>query len=272
MSIKADCHLHSHFSADSKASMEDMIEAGIKAGLDTMCFTEHNDFNMQEEFEIPKEDWVLNVDSYLYELIQYKQKYEGKMKLLFGIEIGFQDSCIRENAVLAKSHEFDFIIGSTHLVNGVDPYFPEYFEGRDREDAYHAYFEEELHSIKKNSNFDVYGHLDYVVRYGASPDAPYDYGRHADVFDEIIKTLLDKEKAIELNTGGLKKGMNEFHPCEKLLRRYRELGGEIITIGSDAHQPQNVADGFDRACELLKECGFKYYCVFEKRTPEFRKL
>ena len=137
---------------------------------------------------------------------------------------------------------------------------------------YHAYFEEELHSIKKNSNFDVYGHLDYVVRYGASPDSPYDYGRHADLFDEIIKTLLDKEKAIELNTGGLKKGMKEFHPCEKLLRRYRELGGEIITIGSDAHQPVNVADGFDRACELLKECGFKYYCVFEKRTPEFRKL
>ncbi len=272
MSILADCHMHSHFSADSDASMDDMIQAGIKAGLKTMCFTEHNDFDMPDGSEIKPEEWVLNTDSYLYELLQYKEKYKDVMKILFGVEIGFQEKCIRCNAVLAKSHEFDFIIGSTHIVRDMDPYYPVYFEGRDAEDAYREYFENELLSIKKNSNYDVYGHLDYVVRYGGDPSKAYDFDRHAELFDEILKALIDKGKGIELNTGGIKKGMTQFHPCDRVLRRYRELGGEIITIGSDAHKPENVGEYFDRACEVLKDCGFRYYCVFEKRTPEYFKL
>ena len=274
MPIISDCHLHSHHSTDSTASMESMIEAGIAAGLKIMCFTEHNDFMLPD---VPgakhaSDEWVLNTDSYLYELLQYREKYKDRIKILFGAEIGLQDICVRENAVFAKSHEFDFLIGSTHIVRGMDPYYPEYFEGRDREDAYHEYFEAELQSIKKNSNFDVYGHLDYVVRYGGGLAEGYDLSRHMDLFDEILKTLIDKEKGIELNSGGLKKGMKDFHPRMEVIKRYRELGGEIITVGSDAHAPENVADGFDRACEVLKECGFKYYCVFEKRTPEFFKL
>ena len=127
-------------------------------------------------------------------------------------------------------------------------------------------------NIKKNSNFDVYGHLDYVVRYGSEPGKAYDFERHGELFDEILKTLIEKEKGIELNTGGIKKGMKEFHPCMKILKRYRELGGEIITIGSDAHKPENVGEYFERAAQVLKECGFEYYCVFEKRSPEFHRL
>lgn len=273
MAIYADCHLHSDFSADSGASMESMIEAGIDKGLKIMCFTEHNDFMIPEDknAEHTPQEWVLNTDSYLYELLRNKEKYEDRIKILFGIEIGLQDSCVRENAVLAKSHEFDFIIGSTHIVRGMDPYYPEYFEGRDREEAFHEYFENELRSIKKNSCFDVYGHLDYIVRYGGAL-GEYDFSKHADIFDEILKTLIDKEKGIELNSGGIKKGLKDFHPRMEILKRYKELGGEVITIGSDAHKPENVADAFDRACEVLKECGFKYYCVFEKRSPEYFKL
>lgn len=272
MAIIADCHLHSHNSADSEASMEEMILAGINAGLDTICFTEHNDFDMPQLPDFRPEDWVLNTDSYLYELLSYKEKYQDKIRILFGVEIGFQESCMRQDAVYAKSHEFDFIIGSTHIVRGMDPYYPQFFEGRNPEEAYHEYFEDELKNIKKHSNFDVYGHLDYVVRYGSDPALPYDFDRHAEVLDEILKALIDKEKGIELNTGGIKKGMKEFHPCMKVLKRYRELGGEIITIGSDAHKPENVGEYFDRACEALKEAGFKYYCIFEKRTPEFHRL
>lgn len=271
MAILADCHLHTHFSADSEASMEDMILAGIDAGLNTMCFTEHNDFDMPELPDFPTEAWELNTDSYLYELLQYKEKYADKIRILFGVEIGFQESCVRKDAVFAKSHEFDFIIGSTHIVRGMDPYYPEYFEGRDPEDAYHEYFENELINIKKHSNFDVYGHLDYVVRY-CNKNGTYDYARHAELFDEILKTLLDKEKGIELNTKGMTKGMKEFNPCMSILKRYRELGGEIITIGSDAHAPSGVGLHFEKACEVLKEAGFKYYSIFEKRNPEFHRL
>jgi len=98
-------------------------------------------------------------------------------------------------------------------------------------------------------------------------------GRHAkDIIDEILKVLIDKEKGLELNTGGIKKGMKDFHPCMDILKRYRELGGEIITIGSDSHDTAHIAEHFDRAAEVLQACGFRYYTVFEKRLPEFIRL
>jgi len=272
MPILSDCHLHTHHSGDSDAPMEDMIKQGISLGLNTMCFTEHNDFGFPEYPDLPADTFLLNVDSYLYELLALREKYAGQIKLLFGLELGLQTEVFRENAILARSYEFDFIIGSSHLVDGQDPYYPGFFDGKSDEEAYRKYFESELENIRKFSNFDVYGHLDYIVRYGASKDTEYSYDKYRDIFDKILNTLLEKEKGLELNTGGIKSGMKDFHPCMDVLKRYRELGGEIITVGSDAHSPGNIAEHFDRAYDVLKECGFKYYTVFEKRVPEYIKL
>ena len=129
-----------------------------------------------------------------------------------------------------------------------------------------------LENIKKFSNFDVYGHLDYVVRYGPNKDKEYTYEKYKDILDSILKLLIEKGKGIEINTGGVKSGLKELHPCTSIVKRYRELGGEIITIGSDAHTPEHIASHFNRAEEVLKECGFKYYTIFEKRVAEFKKL
>lgn len=272
MPILSDCHLHSHHSGDSKAPMEEMILRGIELGLRTMCFTEHNDFGYPAAPGEPTDLFELNADSYLYELLSLKEKYAGQIKILFGVELGLQPRVFRENAVFARSHEYDFIIGSSHICNGSDPYYPSFFEGRDDEAAYREYFESELENIRKFSNFDVYGHLDYVVRYGAGRDDGYGYEPYRDIFDDILRALLEKEKGIELNTGALGAGMKDFHPCMGVLKRYRELGGEIITVGSDAHGPGRVGADFDRAAETLRECGFKYYTVFEKRLPEYIRL
>lgn len=272
MPILSDCHLHSHHSGDSDASMEDMILRGIELGLRTICFTEHNDFGYPAAPGEPEDLFLLNPDSYLYELLGLKEKYADRIKVLFGLELGLQTEVFRENAVFARSHEYDFIIGSSHICNGKDPYYPGFFEGRSDEEAYREYFQSELDNIKKFSNFDVYGHLDYVVRYGASKDQDYSYSKYKDILDSILETLLEKEKGIELNTGGFKNGMKDFNPCADVLKRYRELGGEIITVGSDAHEPAHMGYAFDRATEVLKECGFQYYTVFEKRTPEYIKL
>lgn len=272
MPITADCHLHSHHSGDSKASMEEMILRGIDLGLTTMCFTEHNDFDYPDAPDEPGEIFTLNTDSYLYELIGLKEKYADKIRILFGVELGMQPHLMRRNSVYAKSYEFDFIIASSHICNGNDPYFPAFFEGKSDEEAYREYFESELENIKKFSNFDVYGHLDYIVRYGADTDKDYSYEKYKDIYDKILMLLLDKGKGIELNTGGIKYGMQDFHPCMGVLKRYRELGGEIITIGSDAHNPEHVGDHFEQACEVLKECGFSYYTIFEKRNVEYNKL
>lgn len=272
MPITADCHLHSHHSGDSNASMEEMIRRGIGLGLKTMCFTEHNDFNYPPAPGEPEDLFLLNPDSYLYELIQMKEKYAGQIRVLFGLELGLQPEVMRKNAVFAKSHDYDFIIGSSHICHGKDPYRKEFFAGRSDEEAYREYFTSELENIKKFSNFDVYGHLDYAVRYGASMDRDYSYEKYADILDDILKLLLDKGKGLELNTGGIDKGMQDLHPCMGVLKRYRKLGGDIITVGSDAHDEARVGAHFERAAEVLRVCGFRYYTVFEKRSPEFFRL
>ena len=272
MPITADCHLHSSFSGDSDTPMEEMILRGISLGLETMCFTEHHDIDYPDSPDGPGSIFLLNTDSYLYDLARLKEKYQDKICLLFGVELGLQPEILRKNAVYAKSYEFDFIIGSSHICHGKDPYYPAFFEGRSEEEAYREYFTSILENVKKFSNFDVYGHLDYVVRYGPAGDRDYCYEKYRDIFDEILETLLENGKGIELNTGGIKRGMKDFHPCTDILKRYRQLGGEIVTVGSDAHDTDQIAASFSRAAEVLKSCGFRYYTLFRNRTPEFIRI
>lgn len=271
MAITADFHLHSSHSGDSDAPMEAMIQSAISKGLTHMCFTEHMDLNFPITDENPAGIFEVNTDSYLYDLIKYKEKYASQINISFGIELGLQASIARDIAIYSKAYDFDFIIGSSHIANGKDPYYPAYYEGRTEEEAYREYFRSIIDNIKKISNYDVYGHLDYVVRYGPNKDKYYSYEKYKDLFDEILSLLLEKEKGIEINTSSIKKGMNP-HPCMEVIKRYRELGGEIITVGSDAHAPEHVASDFNRAAEILTECGFKYYTIFQNRMPEFKRI
>ena len=254
--------------------MEESILSGIEKGFKTMCFTEHMDYDYPDSPDGPGSIFIVNTDSYLYDLLRLKDKYADKIRILFGIELGLQatQEVFRKNAVYARSYEFDFIIGSSHVCNGKDPYYPAFYEGRSEEEAYREYFTSIYDNIKKFDNFDVYGHLDYVVRYGPNRDTNYSYEQYKDILDKILELLIDKGKGIEINTGGYDKGLKDFHPCKAILKRYHELGGEIITCGSDSHDAIHVGNHFDMAAEVLKECGFKYYTVFEKRVAEFVKL
>lgn len=272
MAIKSDYHLHTSFSGDSNTPMIDMILRGIELGLSSMCFTEHMDIDYV--YVNPSEEgWFdLNTDSYLYDFIRYKEKYADKIKLLFGVELGVQPHLKKELAVYAKSYDFDFIIASSHICNRKDPYYPDFYEGRSDEEAYREYFLSILDNLKAFDNFDVYGHLDYVVRYGINKDEGYCYEKYQDILDKILITLIEKEKGLEVNTGALGYQLRDLNPCMGILKRYRELGGEIITIGSDAHNPSVIGRGFERAAEILTTCGFQYYAAFEKRMPEFHRI
>lgn len=269
----SDYHLHSNFSTDCSFSMEEMIKAGIANGVDTLCFTEHNDFDFPyESCGMESDAFLLNVDAYLYELIQLRQKYEDKIRILFGIELGLQPCCLRKNITLSKSYDFDFIIASSHLCQGADPYYPSFFEGKDARACCRTYFEEILNNVKAFTGFDVYGHLDYIARYIPANAAPYVWADYQDIIDQILKILIENEKGIECNTSGLRKPLNVTNPAPEIIRRYRELGGEIITIGSDAHAPKDVGAGFFAAAAILQDCGFHYYTTFEKRQPSFHKI
>lgn len=272
MPITADYHLHTSFSGDSDTPMEEMILQGIKLGLTQMCFTEHHDLDYPVSESTPEGFFELNPDSYLYDFLKLQEKYAGRISLCFGVELGMQPHLADRNAAFVKTHDYDFVIASSHICNGKDPYYPAFYEGRSQEEAYLEYFASIPDCLKSFRNFDVYGHLDYVVRYGPEKDAGYSYEKYRDLFDTILRQLIEMEKGIEINTAALAKGMREPNPCVGVLKRYLELGGEIITTGSDAHNPGQIAHAFDRAADILKDCGFRYYTTFEKRIPSFHKL
>ena len=263
-----DTHVHTHFSGDSKAALADMAEAALRLNLDGLCFTDHYDYDYPGEPEL----FLLDFDRYRQETAALRQMYDGRLPIGFGIELGLQPHLAEHNRKIARSYPFDFVIGSSHVVHGNDPYYPSYFEGRAEAAAYREYFESILENIKSFTDFDVYGHLDYVVRYGPKKNAAYSYEKYSDIIDEILRALIAGGKGIEVNTGGFAKGLGHPHPTEAVLARYRELGGEILTVGSDAHIPQHVGAEFARLPDILRNAGFSYYTVFEKRKPHFLPL
>lgn len=263
-----DQHMHCNFSGDSDALPEDMIKAGIAHGLSGICFTDHLDYDYPEEPNI----FLLDFDNYFKVLSDLREKYTDKISVNIGIELGLQTQAAGQNLAVAEKYPFDFIIGSSHVVNHMDPYYPEFFAGRDEDAAYMEYFESVLENINSGVDFDVYGHIDYVVRYGPNKNAFYTYEKFKDIIDEILTQLISKGKGIEVNTGGFKYGLGHPNPTEDIIKRYRELGGEIITMGADAHVPEYVAYKFDKTAQIIKNCGFKYYTVFKNRKSEFIPL
>ena len=263
-----DQHMHCNFSGDSDALPEDMIKAGIAHGLSGICFTDHLDYDYPEEPNI----FLLDFDNYFKVLSDLKEKYADKISVHIGIELGLQTQAAGQNLAVTEKYPFDFIIGSSHVVNHMDPYYPEFFAGRDEDAAYMEYFESVLENINSGVDFDVYGHIDYVVRYGPNKNAFFTYEKFKDIIDEILTQLISKGKGIEVNTGGFKYGLGHPNPTEDIIKRYRELGGEIITMGADAHVPEYVAYEFDKTAQIIKKCGFKYYTVFKNRKAEFIPL
>lgn len=264
--------MHSEFSTDSEAPVRSMIEASMKKGLEEICLTDHYDKDYPEEPDIEGTGFLFDTDEYINTLSELKDEYADRIAVRTGIEIGLQPHLGDFYRRLVSGRPFDFVIGSVHLIHGQDPYYGEVFEGRKDEEVYREAFRLTAENIDRTDSFDVLGHIDYVVRYGKAKGADYSYGKFADEIDVILKKVLEKGKGIELNTGGFKYGLGFCNPHPDIIKRYRELGGEIITVGSDAHQPEHIAYDFVRAEDVLKECGFRYYTVFSERKPVFRKL
>ena len=271
MPICADLHTHSSFSSDSQSPLEAMLKQAQKLGLTYYGVTEHLDFDYPIH-PIDRLDFLLDTEAYLKKAQALRESCPKDFSLLIGVELGLQPHLSDRLHSYLSQYEFDFIIGSSHLCHGKDPYYPSFYEGRSEEEAYREYFSSILENIQTFDNFDVYGHLDYVVRYGPHKDTHYSFENYEDILNPILRLLIEKGKGLEVNTGGLKYGLRDIHPCTPLLKRYRELGGEIITVGSDAHKPENITACFSRAEEALKFCGFSYYTVFKDRRPVFLPL
>lgn len=244
-----DCHMHSEFSADSGTPTADMIRQAIALGFKGICFTEHLD----PDYPPTPDDleFALDIPAYYTKLNELKVTYKNQIHIHFGIEIGLQLHLKQYFHNLLKEYPFDFVIGSSHVVHGADPYYPEFFQGRNEEQAYLEYFESILENLDAFHEMDTYGHLDYIVRYGPNKNQFYSYEKYRNILDAILKKLTDTNVGLEVNTGGYHYGLGEPNPCTDIIRRYKELGGEIITIGADAHTPDKIGYAFDKASKVL---------------------
>ena len=266
--MKADFHMHTSFSTDSDTLPEKMVEKAIALGLDTICFTDHQDFDFPEGEHL----FVFDTESYFDKMHSLQEIYRNKIEIRIGVEIGLQPHLGEAYRKYVSSYPFDFVIGSVHVVDRMDPYAKIFFEGKTDVGAYRQAFVETLENIRAIEDFDVLGHIDYIVRYGREKEKHYSYAEFSDEIDEILKYLIHHGRGIELNTAGFKYGLGFCHPHPDILKRYHELGGEIITIGADGHKPEHIAYDFQKVSSLLRESGFKYYTEFKERKPVFKQL
>lgn len=273
--ILQDFHTHTRFSSDSEAEPEAMIEKAISLGLKRYCITDHMDYCYPHP-EIGT--FLFDPEEYVQELTRLKEKYKSQIDLNIGIELGLRnepdlrESIRTQYEQLITSYPFDFVLGSTHVILHYDPYLKEFWNNRTTHEGIFEYFR----SIEQNAAyypmFQIYGHLDYIVRY--IPDLVKEYcpSDYQDVIDSMLRSLIEHGKGIECNAAGLKYGLPFPHPKPEILKRYLELGGELITIGSDAHKPEHIAYEFLHVSELLKELGFRYYAIYKEQKPEMIRL
>ena len=265
--MRADVHMHCGFSNDSETRPEDMVESAIAKGLSVICFTDHYDKDNL--------DWgdeaIFDVESYFQKMIELREEYRDQIDIRIGAEIGMQPYLAEYYQDFMAQHPFDFVIGSVHSVLEHDVAL-DFFKKHSDPEGYKIYFEEMLQDVQKIKSYDVLGHLDYIVRYSNQGSKGFDLNDYMDIIEEILKQVIAHGKGIEMNMSGLKYGLGAPHPQPEIIKRYRELGGEIITVGADGHIPEHIAYDYHLADDILKSCGFKYYTEFKGRKPLFVKI
>ena len=256
--------MHSSFSADCPISMEDMIVGSIQKGLTEICFTEHIDY------EYPDETIVFDFDKkeYADKIKEMQENNEGIIHIRKGVELGVQPHILDRYADLMDKETFDFVICSMHTVEKKGLHYGEFFEHKSIEEAYGIYYAELLYCVKNFKQFSILGHIDLVKRYTKKTcENPF----HDEITD-IFNVIIPEGKGIELNTSGVRYGLPNGMPSEDILKLYKKCGGEIITLGSDAHKPEDIAFQFSESLELLQATGFKYITTFNNQKPTFHSI
>lgn len=269
-----DCHVHTRWSSDSVTPVEEQVERAIALGMKQICITDHQDYDAPAfppdyfSFLLDDKGDDETIAAYLADLQRVKEQYQDRIEVLLGVELGIQPHITDKLNEVAAKFPFDFIIGSTHTFHKMDAEDKRHYEGVDIETAVRQYFEDELYNVQHFHGFDVAGHMDFVLRYGPGAAETFTYEKYGDILDEILKTIIENGKGIECNTSKFK-AKNMFNPNPAIIKRYSELGGEIITFGSDSHISSRLGEGFAEAGEMAKSCGLKHYAVFRGHKPTF---
>ena len=264
--IIADYHMHTTFSPDGFDSPEAMCRAAMERGLTEIAVTDHFEFYQAGIFK-DKPFTIENMLAQQRELDKCREMFSGKLTIRNGIEIG-QPQCNKLAAEeLMKAVPFDYVIGSVHKLHDLDLVLTEY-----PDENIPGLVEQNLsmlYDLADREDFDCLGHLDIIKRYAANKGKKIDLLDYKDQLEPILRRVAERGKGLEINTSGLRQAAKETLPSAKVLEFYRSLGGEILTIGSDAHKTADVAAGFDGALEAARAAGFRYLALYENRTPHF---
>ena len=259
-----DYHMHTVVSFDGRERGIQMAQTAKAAGLKEICFTDHLDYDPLGKMGI------LAFDTAAYNA-EYDDLEVPGLKIRRGMEFGMTvDNRAQFKKDLQRRH-FDFVLGSVHFVDDLDVYFEEYWQDKTVFEAERRYLEATLDCVRLHDDFDVLAHLTYIGKTSSHHcPRPVPFAEHRELIDEILKVVAGKGKGLELNTSGLDR-CGGFLPTEDYFRRFKELGGEIVTVGSDAHSSARVGQHTFAACEIFKDI-FGYVCTFENRQPIFHKL
>ena len=264
-----DYHLHSQFSADSEMTMEQLCQTAIDQGLDEIAITDHHDIDYQDDTI----EFLIDKEKYLKEIEKFQQKYKGQLKIKKGIEMGLQPHILQE-AKQYLAADFDFIIGSFHTAEKSDLYNGDFFEGYKQWEAYLSYLKNVLKVVENYDKYSVIGHLDIIRRYGDFKKQPdlMENKESANLIREILKVIIKKDRGLEVNTSGYRIDGENPLPSFEILKLYYQLGGEILTIGSDSHNTEDITNKFDYTISRLKDIGFEKLTTFSKMKPKFHKI
>lgn len=259
----ADYHMHTSYSNDSTYDMEDLILKAIEKGIDEICLTDHSDYG---DFG----DCVVKYETYYQRYLELKEKYKGEIVIKFGCEFGAQIHTLAHYKEDFLKYPFDFIILSNHQIDDLEFWTYEYQKNKTQEEYNFGYYQALFDVMQEFDDYSVLGHLDLMKRYdqvGIFPDENVQ-----DMIETILKYAIEHGKGIEVNTSCFRYGLDDLTPSRFILKLYKDLGGRILTIGSDTHEAEHVGYKIEYVKNELKKIGFKEYCTFEKMKPIFHSL
>lgn len=249
-------------------TMDSAIKSAMRKGLGGIIFTDHYDVDPPPSiiaFDFEPQAQQLAIDN-------IRESFVG-FEVLKGIEVGIQKKSIDKIDTFVNRYNFDMIVASVHFVNGLDPYFGDYYKKYDWHNAYRNYLLNIYECISVYDNFDAVGHFDYIVRYSPYKQKMMRYSDFADEFEAIFKILKERGKALEINTNTYRSKYGEAPALDiEILRRYKEAGGELISLCSDAHDDYRVAENFEKYKEIIQTVGFSYIAHFKERRAILTKI
>lgn len=251
-----DTHTHSINSFDGNDSVIDMCNGAINNNCIGIAITDHvdidgNDFDTKKQYE---------------DVIEIKDSFDN-LTVLSGIELGQGVFRKKESELLQNTYDYDFVLGSIHNLDGMEDFYFLDYKQYDINDLLTKYFTA-LYDLAKWDKADSIAHLTYPLRYIiAREHIDVDISRYYDIIDEIFNEIIRNNKALELNTSGLFMDMKDTLPNKSFIKRFRDMGGKYVTVGSDSHYKENVCQGIEQGYDILKECGYTHFTIFKERTP-----